>query len=252
MNPIDPSEFSVVLKTIKDEMPFLGNSTAHVKSDHGNLPKNFKLHSINMNNKFLDHNLDVIDEIEYRDKNNKFVKNFNQYQTRFTDIPQASVTDTACAMLVNPYWYVLGCETLETGNTSLSGNYGNNIVWSAKLPNGVIGCKYDQVAINIDSISSANMNLAIYDDSGGNPTNLYASTGSHSASAGFNLKSVTEFTLSTVSNWTAMVKDASVELYSNNSNVRKRDTNTSSLSVPNPYTTDATDSGELNMKIVHS
>ena len=234
-------------------MPFLDNRTAHVKSDHGNFPKNFKLHSINMNNKFLDHNLDVIDEIEYRDKNNKFVKNFNQYQTRFMDIPQASVTDTACAMLVNPYWYVVGCETtLETGDTSSSGNFGNNIVWAAKLPDGVIGCKYDQVAINIDSLSSANMNLAVYDESGGEPYNLYESTGSQSASAGFNLKSVTEFSLSTVSNWTAMVKDASVELFNNSSGVRKRDANSSSLSVPDPYTTDSTDTGQLNMKIVKS
>jgi len=235
-------------------MPFLGNSTAHVKSDNGNFPKNFKLHSINMNNKFLDHNLDVIDEIEYRDKNNKFVKNFNQYQTRFIDISHASVTDTACAMLVNPYWYVVGCETtLETGDTSSSGNFGLGKVWAAKLPNGVIGCKYDQVAMNVQS-GSGNMNLAIYDDSGGEPYNLYESTGIHSVSGGFNLESVTEFSLSSVANWTAMVKSASAELYNNASGVRKRDTNTTSLSVPDPYTTDAggTDTGQLNMKIVKS
>ncbi len=249
-------------------MPFHTDNTGKIPYSFKSMPKNLMEESHKVDNKFLNNHLSEIEEATDKKllEKNSFIHQQVKYHKEsgilnhdnFFHCDLATGTQISndnfhhSNFVINPYTFVASCETLETGNASSSGNFGSNIVWSAKLPNGVIGCKYDQVAMNIDSLSSANMNLAVYDDSGGSPNNLYESTSPHSASAGFNLKSVTEFTLSTVSNWSAMVKNANVELFNNSSGVRKRDANTSSLSVPDPYTTDSTDTGELNMKIAHS
>ena len=77
MNPNDSSEFQILLNKIKNDLPIFNKKTVTMKAINGQLPKSMQAHATKLNEKFLDHNGDIIDEINHRNKNNIFIESFN-------------------------------------------------------------------------------------------------------------------------------------------------------------------------------
>lgn len=73
---------------------------------------------------------------------------------------------------------------------------------TTKLPTAVIDTWYDQISFDIKT-ALGNCRHAVYDDSGGAPTNLLGETASLASYTGFAYKNMTEFQVTTTQLWTS-------------------------------------------------
>lgn len=278
MNPAHIDELVPFMRNLNSEMPIHTDSTAKIKRSYSQgMPKNMMEYSAHVNNKFLNDNLAIIEEIAHRDQKNPIPKWFRDYQIKhyakfgilkgdnffprdrfFAKIHPNAIYHHASMSFHNPgFTSVIGNtkvfgSTIEVGGTSA--NIDNqNTISCARVPGGVVGTYYNQLAVNIHT-ASGNYRLGLYDDSSGTPVNLYAETGSIAAATGFNFQSITEIPLSTSQNFIAVNCDnATLKVYRNleasGDNIFKTWTYGA---MQNPISGTSSGSGRQNTKMGHS
>jgi len=202
MNPCDPREFAMLLKTIKKDLPFFSKRFVSMKSDHGKFPKNMKEHSANLTEKFLDHNSDVMDEIEHRQK----AKIFN--------IPDASCLSTASQVVVNPYRFA-GCTPISEISSATSGTNdqaeNDQVIWNQMTSSVSVGECFDQVALKRGtSGTGGTYRQGVYDESGGSPNVLLAETAQLSmpATSTYTYQTLAETEATTANLWQAFMQSS--------------------------------------------
>ena len=215
MNPNDSKEFSLIIKTIKKELPFFSKKVISMKSDHQKLPKNMKEHSINLNEKFLNHNSDIIDEIEHRKKNKNFIQRFKQYQDKFFNIPNATCLSTASEVVINPYRFVSSCTPISEISSATSGTNdqaeNDQVIWNQMTSSVSIGDCFDQVALKRGSSGTGGTyRQGVYDESGSSPNVLLAETGAISmpATSTYTYQTLAETEATTANLWQAFMQSS--------------------------------------------
>lgn len=213
MNPNDLQEFLLLIKKIKKDLPFFSKKTVSMRSDNGRLPKNVNSYSNKLNERFLDHNSDVIDEIKHRGKKNSFVKRFENYQNKFFDIPNASCLSTASESVVSPYLFaVTACTPISTVNSSTSGTgdqaENDQIVWNQMTSSVSVGECFDQIAISRGAGTGGTVRLGVYNQSGSAPDDLLVETASLTmpGSSTYTFQSLTETETDTAVMWSAFMQ----------------------------------------------
>ena len=221
MNPLDTQELELFSQVIKNDLPLITDFNVKVKSNFSqSLPKNLKQYCNKVNNQFLNDNLHIIEEMEYRKKG--ITKSFKDYQNKYYKKLESLDHDMyfkhegkiipkvkgSCGMLVNSFISFPvdpnGEELISGGNASHQTGWGPGYIWCQYTNSlGTVGKLYNQIALNIFS-GSANYQMAVYSDSSLLPVNLLANTGTLAGSAAFTYKPLTEFTLTTAGVWLAM------------------------------------------------
>jgi hypothetical protein len=213
MNPLDKSEFLILINAVKKELPFFGKKTVSMRSDNGRLPKNVSVHSNKLNERFLNYNSHVIDEIKHRDKKNSFVKRFENYQNKFFDIPNASCLSTASESVVSPYLFaVTACTPISTVNSATSGTgdqaENDQVIFNQMTSSVSVGECFDQIAISRGAGTGGTVRLGVYNQSGSAPADLLVETGSLTmpGSSTYTFQSLTETETDTAVMWSAFMQ----------------------------------------------
>lgn len=236
VNPLDPLELAPFLRNLKAEMPIHTETTAKIKRSYSQgMPKNLMEYSAHVDNKFLNDNLAIVEEIAYRDQKHPIPKWFRDYQIKhfakfgilkadgffvrdriFGQMFPREIYHHASMSFHNPGFTsvigntkVLGSE-IEIGTGAASnGAWGNNLlVLQSDQANYPVNAWYDRMAYK-GRTGSTNMRMGIYDDSGSTePVNLLRETGSFANSGGsYAYQSVTEFQIPTAKFWFGGVID---------------------------------------------
>jgi len=223
LNPLDTSEFTTLINRIKKELPLFTRDMVSMKADHGQLPKNVGNHSNKLNEKFLDHNLDIIDEIKHRDKKNRFVKRFENYETKFFNIAPASCISTAVTVypsisidadkILNPALTSAACIPTTEVSSRTSGTddqaENNQIVFNQMLSTVAVGSLLCQVALKRGSAGTGgSYRQGVYNQSGSAPSALLAETGSISMpdTGTYTYQNLTETETDTETLWQAFMQ----------------------------------------------
>lgn len=233
MNPLDSLELQAFCRKLNEEMPALTESTAKVKWSYvRGMPKNFMEDcAVPVDNRFLNDNLSIVEEIAHRDPSHPIPKWFREYQIKHFakhGILKADgffVRDRFFGrMFPREIYYGAGANYHNMGIASVIGNtkvfgsvlesgaggtnQGNGGFEISKVDTlGVIGHYYDQIALDIVT-PSGNYRMAAYDDNAGAPNNLYAETASLAQASGYTFKSLTEFALTTQQVYLALQSDS--------------------------------------------
>jgi len=236
MNPNDPPEFANLIKTIKKELPFFSKKTVSMKADHGQLPKNVRNHTIKLNEKFLDNNLHTIDEIKHRNKNNNFVKRFDNYQSRFFNIAPVSCTDTA-SMLINSYMFAAAaCTGISEVNSATSGTgdqaENDQIIFNQMTSDVTVDNCFNQAAVKRGTGTGGNLRIGVYDESSSAPNDLLVQTASLSmpGASSYTFQSLDETEATTVRLWLAFMQTSTTP------KILRQQTSGGSLYFRNSYT----------------
>jgi hypothetical protein len=276
MNPLDTQELELFSQVIKNDLPLISNVSVKVKSNFSqSLPKNLKQYCDKVNNQFLNDNLHIIEEMEYRKKG--ITASFKDYQNRYYKKSEAldhdmyfkhegkiiSKVKGSCGMLVNSFILfsppVSGGELVSGGNANHQTNWGGGYIWAQYTNSlGTVTNLYDQIALNIYS-GSGSYQMAVYSDTSLLPIDLLANTGTLAGTSGFTYKPVTEFSLTTAGVWLAMQMQSSSGLNIYWENVWG-DYDHQQAKYPNtfgnwndPFGTPASSSNQpINMKVGHS
>jgi hypothetical protein len=214
-------------------MPIHTPSFAKIPATMCFLPKNVMDYSAKVDNKFLNNSLSLVEEIQARQPDNKFVSWFRKYQShyyrahgilehdgffsRFHEwqkynggdpmIRGASFGNTRGYF--NSYGKVNGAtlETDQVTGSAADDTAMNHVLCNRLETLGTVGQYYDQIATRIGSTNSSNINMGVYDDTGSSvPNALLASTGGIAmpATTSYTFQSVTEFALTTTRVWAAL------------------------------------------------
>lgn len=267
------------------QMPHHTSSHAIIPHPYGNFPRDAMEYSARIDNKFLNDNLAIVEEIAYRDKSNPIPKWFRDYQIRyfashgilahdcfftsrlrdgwrkgfspdFREIREIGRAGSTRGYFVN-FGKVNGAD-IVMGDTSSHANVGiTNIFYCSPTSGstGVVGEYYNQIALNCFN-STGNMKLACYDEGSTNPNNkIGGETSSVALDSAFTWRAVSEFALTTTKIWLAFQCDnASNSLYYTypGPGLRRSESHTYANAFPSPATPSAMDSLVINMKIGHS
>lgn len=240
MNPLDPAELTCLIRDIRSEMPQLSDDFCKIPNfSYGNLPKNFMDCASIFDNKFLNNYLCVIEELKHRDGENIIPKWFIDYQIKYfvkhdilnhdgvfslrlhdgiggrinphlTEVrevgffPYSGLTTFSNPILNRAAGGTPGSD-LESGTGGTLNGSGAGLEISKTDTTGTVGHLYDRVAASMNS-ASGNHRLGIYSDSSG-PDVLEAETASLTVTADYAWQSVTEFDLTTATNWLAWDAD---------------------------------------------
>ena len=222
MNPLDNQELLHLHNVMKKDMPKHFNNGAQIKSSFSQgLPKNVMEFSTKVNNKFLNDNLGIIEEMVYRDSNNPIPKLFKSYQNKIygkteilnhdnffhadlaTGTPISNDNFKNYPFLLNSYRFVApavdGAELNFGLNGTTADSTGGNVlaIYSDNAVTATVTDLYDQIAFK--NRVTSNYVLGVYDDNGSDEANdLLGTTGSVSLSGGtFTYKPMTEFGMTT-------------------------------------------------------
>lgn len=269
---MDKYDINFLRDNIIEKMPARTETISKVKGtfDMG-LPKNLQKYTEKVNDKFLNQHLA---EIEEANKMNFLTKNFNvwfykqqSYRNEsknhdgfFTKLKNYVELDMknnvlACGFIMNPSRFagVVNGPDLEVGGTGI-----NDIGWAVQIwAQGVtanVTDLYDRIAVNISS-AVGNERLGVYDDTGSTaPDNLLAETGSIASSNGFNLRSLTEFSIITAQTWIAIqVSSTTNDIFYENSGTPQKFKSQSFGAFEDPMTSPSNGIDLiLNCKIGHS
>lgn len=240
MNPLDQAEFGFFLKNIINEMPQHSPDFVRIPNfTYGHLPKDFMECSSKFDNKFLNNHLATVEEIQYRNQKHPIPKWFRDYQVMYFSDREVLAHDnffnarlrdgfrkhinpnltevrvigffpyTAMSTFSNPILNRSAGGTpgsdLESGTGATLNGSGAGLEISKTDTTGTVGHLYDRVAASMNT-ASGNHRLGIYSDSSG-PDVLEAETGSLAVTADYAWQTVTEFDLTTATNWLAWDAD---------------------------------------------
>lgn len=195
MNPLDNQELTLFLRNLKEEMPIHTDNMMKIKMNYGIPPKNLNDYSVIIDDKFLNSNLAVIEEINHRDSKHWIPKWFQQYQNRIYGDSDILNKDNFFKATLHDTWRecyekgipfpkvsgggnhgnkfisfgrILGAELLTSASSSTNDAIGLTQLLAYKMAtNGTVGEWYNQVAIKRGtSGSGGNFIGAIYSDSG--------------------------------------------------------------------------------------
>jgi len=241
MNPFDNQELVVFDKTMREDMPYHRDNRIEIKRQFSQgLPKNAKEYSTKINDKFLNDNLHLIEEMHHRKPDNYIAKWFHAYQKKIygkTEILnhdnffKAKLPGHGCNIFQDEFGMpkgtryspnhgnaftsfaaaVNGAELeFDTGGTTGHANGPDNLVIEKEDSIVCIPTQlYDQMAFNF-RIASGNTILGIYDTDGSDDAdNLLGTTGSFSTAVNYDFHSMTEFAMTTAIFFGASVSSAS-------------------------------------------
>lgn len=205
------------LRLVARELPLITDSTVKVLRpfDQG-MPKNLFGYCETIDERFVNNNLALIDEIKYRDPLNSIPKWFREYQKYnfgHTDILNHDLffkTDSLTKKQVEEWirqhpgksmisgggggarrgYFVnfgklLGTTVETDGNTALSGNNSADFIEVGKCTTFTANAYYDQILFNIGA-AAGNLRVCLYDDNANSPNNLVGSeSGSVTPSADY-------------------------------------------------------------------
>lgn len=218
-------------------MPFKSDDKVVIEqSFEQGFQKDFQKQLTHKMDKFLNKNQSIIEDIAYIDKENFIPKWFIEYQKRQFQKYEVANHDNFYKAKLNDSFFQGGFDSfgllkntrhfrgntrgyfnefaahvngsaITTGSTASNWLTSANLAIYNKFTTGVIGEYYDQIAIDFNVHNSGSDNIAAYSDSS-DPATLYGQSGSFTGAVGAfatNLKSVTEFALTTVNGWIAYV-----------------------------------------------
>jgi len=259
-------EISQLVRHINQEMPLYSKDSAKIPHTYQQFPKNIGEYSTKVNDKFLNNNLDRIEELWFRNKNKTFSNWFIKYQTRYfreaishdgffkiitqkhrgAYAPQSMLTFSFASLNRK----VFGA-TLETGGTTNHVTGQTGYIQTSSLPAGVVGEFYDEVAQNYFAVAG-NYRQCVYNEESGTPGTLYSETGSIAVPAGYVFQSLTEFSLNQTANHVAMqVDSSSAEPYYNLTSGGNFRTWTFGA-FENPHTGGTNQDARFNQKVAHT
>ena len=247
MNPLDKEELSEILKIINNDMPKHTLNSVKIKGSYSQgMPKNLMEYSEKIDNKFLNDNLHIIEEMEYRQKG--VTNDFKEYQNKIYGNSEILNHDNFFKAKLHDSFFkyqdeygmpkntqymrginiqnvgflgrltskVYGADMVtnlgESGTSAIGGGPYTVIACKVKTT-GVVNQFYDRVAINV-SVASGNLRLCAYKDNAGSPDARYVTdTGSFAAAADYAWRSLTEFSLTTAANWLAFSQSAASVTY---------------------------------------
>ena len=275
MNPFDNEEIKELDKIMRADMPYHRQNELKVKFTYGNLPKNAMDYSTKVNDKFLNDNLGIIEEMEHRDPTNYIPKWFKAYQNgiyRDTEILNhdnffkeksgdsienidkyhfkhdgriyAKVSG-ASPHIMNPSRFagaVNGAD-IEFGDTSSLESTGTVLSF---FTDDLQTCNptdlYDQIAHQYRT-GTTNVRLGCYDDTSDYPNDLLGETGSFTFT-GYAFNSTTEFSMTTAAFWLVHVyQSAGAGGYSRASNGQMYYTPHTFGAMPDPAAGSMTNNG---------
>lgn len=207
MNPLDKEELKAFFKIIKKDMPIHTENTAKIKRLYSQgMPKNLMEYSNKVDNKFLNNNLHIIEEMESRKKG--ITDDFKNYQNKYYDESgilnhdlyfehdnkiyskisggsffNQSFLSTSFASL-NRSSKVLGAEVETDGTTSTPNNSTANFIDIGKCSNFVVNTWYDQTKFHIN-VAAGNVRTCLYLDSSNTPDVLGGESASLTAVANY-------------------------------------------------------------------
>lgn len=224
-------------------MPMRTANTLEVKRTFSQgMPKNAFSYSQDVNEQFLNDNLGIIEEIEYRNKDHYIPKWFKSYQNgiyRDTDILNhdnffkekngdlmenidkyhfkhngriyAKVSG-ASPTIINSARFGGSTEgdEIEFGNTDSLSSTGTVLaLFTDDINQCTVGNLYDEMAVNRRT-GTTNIRMGCYDDLSYFPENLLGETGSAAwSSIGYTYQSMTEFAMTTAQFWLGYVLESS-------------------------------------------
>ena len=214
-------------------MPLHTDISLKVKRTYSQgLPKNVNDYSQKINNEFLNNNLHVIEEMEYRQKG--ITNRFKNYQNKYYEDSGILNHDLYFKDEDKIYPKVSGAQPLNIMNTGFLGslisvdpngteietnaggnggiNYGASYLEINRFPNtGSVGKLYDQIAINSNA-ATGNWHVGVWNDLSSLPSDLLATTGAVARNSTYAMQSVTEFALDTTQNWIGAVMDSNNDI----------------------------------------
>lgn len=234
------------------------------------LPKNLMEYSAHLDNKFLNNNLAIIDEIEHRDPLNIVPKWFRDYQmgyfsnhgilahdgffskiieSKHRGIFQYSMLSFSAPGLAQVNGAQL--ETYASGGSSVSQTLDQLRCYYSSGTVGIVETYYDEIAVN-SYAATGNIHLGVYSETSSAPDDLLADTGSIALTADYAFKSLSAFALTTTNVWLCDLKSAS-------SNLDRKETGTLYYlnmaygALPNPFGTETGTAAAISqMKLAHT
>jgi len=271
MNPLDKEELKAFLQIIKKDMPLHTDKTVKIKRSFSqDMPKNLMDYSEKIDNEFLNNNLHMIEEMEYRKKG--ITNDFKNYQNKYYNESGILNHDlyfkhenkiyskvSGSGVLINPYAFGIpqvNGAVLTTDQTVTDQSGFASYIYIGKLTNGVIGEYYDQSAVSRNGgTTTGNFRHGVYRESGGVPTALITDSGSIAVVSGYTYVSFTEVALVSVINYHAFQVDSNSPVFDRRlygSAVNGYDTQGYGT-FPNPSTYDAINyTGNIVAKIGHT
>ena len=230
MNPLDPLEIKSFEDKLK-EMPIHNESGVRIPYTLTQFPKNLNNESVRVNNRFLNKHEHIIEEIYNRDKNHILPNWFREYQRKyylsseilnhdgfFHKNQHLEYRNASYQGMVLGFGSKVpsvgggGSPDLVTEVQNTSGNNLASYIYGQHLSDGVVGNKYNQAAFHraLSSGALGQLRYGVYDQQAGIPTNLMADTGLFNTDADntFLWHGFTEFALTTVTNYSAILGDA--------------------------------------------
>ena len=227
MNPKDIDENKIIINNMHKNMPLHTDNNFKIKhSFDQNFPKNLMDYSEKINKEYLDENLAIIEELNYKDKNNKLVFWFKNYQNKIYGKRNISIHDNflkiknfvknydktsvlSCGFLINPYSFGVGVapqsEILgeSQGSTNLGGGYNTDILGTKSQTLATVGNYVSQIAIKVLVSGGASIRGGIYDNLSTAPNNLITYSNSGSATVDYNYRDLvnTSATITTTTTW---------------------------------------------------
>lgn len=227
------------MRNLNDEMPIHTERTVSIpKNQYSQFPKSLMDYSVKVNNKFLNDNLAVIEEIQHKDNKNQIPQWFRNYQKKvyqdseilnhdnffksnlYGDVFKGGFDSYGLpknsryysGMTVKDVGFVGSLQVPAVNGATLlcndaaattGGNSAGGIFCCrTDSSDGTVGELYDQIA-QAHSSNVGNYRLACYDDSSG-VNAILGETGSQSADSAYTWLSVTEFALTTAIVWVGM------------------------------------------------
>lgn len=269
MNPLDYEEYREFINIGMKECPIHTDRTVQVRTHDLDVPKNFMDYSSSVFKKYIDNNLHIIEEIQYRNKNHyvpEWLKQYNQkyfikYDTFAHDgffknhiSPDLRDDRNIGKMLEGEFIQfgkILGTE-INLGTDTGSTVNGDNGLLLAQKGIGTLNAYYNQIQGVISAANGSSWNLAVYDESSSLPHSLLASTGSIITVAS-TYHTITEFQADTANLWGAYVYNnaAMQELFDNSSSTVGKYVSVTYPTLPNPFGS-PTNTNYRHMKIKHS
>lgn len=289
MNPLDDLEFNDLLNKINTKMPIYTDRVAHMElSFSQRFPKNLMDYSTKLDNKFLNNNLGIIEEINHRNPKHWIPKWFQEYQNRIyggddilnkDNFFKAKLHDSFLhyqdefGMPKNTKYYsgltikdvaflgilkqhVNGTEFVtnvgSTGHTPL----GADILWASLASSGVTqNAYYDEIAAScFDSIGNVALGCYLADGAGSIPATLVASNSGNACNSAYTYRSVTEFQITTTTAWLVLnLSSGSTEINFQNGGSVNYKTSISYPTISSPFpSTPSTSVNEMQQKCSHS
>ena len=233
MNPLDNDEFEIFIEQMNRDMPLHTETSAKIKLNYSScMPKSAVDLSQKVDNEFLNDNLHIIEEMEYRQKG--ITDNFRNYQNKQygkSDILNHDLyfehdgkiiakVSGAQPFIMNPSRFSAPCThgtELSNGNTAAHSTGNHNYFFACQVTGGASDLCYDEISVNCFD-GTGDWVLGAYTNVTGTPTTKIEQISAITTfNTSFNYVSIPEFTNTSTLMWLATNQsNISGQFYYNN------------------------------------